>query len=94
MSAVQNVKNMYAFQENYEKSVDLMDPWKGLEDSLTTAVSAQCNWGRCYFILFWERELGGCLEEEQNNQREKPVQRPWGRRTLDTAQECEGAKDA
>ena len=52
MSAVQNVKNMYAFQENYEKSVDLMDPWKGLEDSLTTAVSAQCNWGQCYFILF------------------------------------------
>lgn len=52
MSAVQNVKNMYAFQENYEKSVDLMDPWKGLEDSLTAAVPAQCNWGRFYFILF------------------------------------------
>lgn len=76
MSTMQNVKNMYMFQETCEKSVDLMDPWRGLEDSLTSALSAQCSWGWFYFSLFWERAgrtSGGRAEQA----REKSQCKGW-----------------
>lgn len=61
-----------------------MDPWKGLGDSLTAAVPAQCWWGD--FILFYfERRREDVWRKNRTTEKKSQCKGPEVKRTLDTA---------